>query len=78
MPLVPEIGYVRCRSSEMTGRGRWDARNEIFRCVILCPKSRAIVAIRGNGPCMSNTGATSVRDATERKVASTPTDKSLR
>ena len=38
MPLVPEIGYVRCRSGEMTGRGRWDAKNEIFRCVILCPK----------------------------------------
>ena len=38
MPIVPEIGYVRCRSGEMTGRGRWDAKNEIFRCVILCPK----------------------------------------
>ena len=38
MPIVPEIGYVRCRSGEMTGRGRWDARNEIFRRVILCPK----------------------------------------
>ena len=38
MPLVPEIGYVRCRSGEMTGRGRWDAKNEIFRCVILCPE----------------------------------------
>ena len=38
MPIVPDIGYVRCRSGEMTGRGRWDAKNEIFRCVILCPK----------------------------------------
>ena len=37
-PIVPELGFVRHRrTGRMTGRGRWDRKNEIFRCIILCP-----------------------------------------
>ena len=34
---IPEIGYVRHRD-RMQGRGRWDARNRIFRCIVRCPE----------------------------------------
>ena len=38
MPVIPEIGYVRHRNGDMEiGRGRWDTKNDIFRCIILCP-----------------------------------------
>ena len=33
---IPAIGYVR-HADTITGRGRWDARNLIFRCVVQCP-----------------------------------------
>ena len=38
MPVIPEIGYVRHRRGDMEiGRGRWDTKNDIFRCIIPCP-----------------------------------------
>ena len=37
LPAIPDIGYIRWKS-RIQGRGRWDSRNDIFRCIVLCPR----------------------------------------
>ena len=32
---IPDVGYIR-RRENITGRGPWDTRNMIFRCVVRC------------------------------------------
>ena len=37
---IPDTGFIRYRPG-IQGRGRWDGRNDIFRCIVLCESCNA-------------------------------------
>ena len=32
---IPDMGFINHRPG-IQGRGRWDGRNDIFRCIVIC------------------------------------------
>ena len=37
---IPERGFINYRYG-IQGRGRWDGRNDIFRCIVICQRCNA-------------------------------------